>query len=145
MEFLGGRSAGIKEVEQMEENPVEKMLRELMTVTGLEREAKRQREVLELAIAEAYKEQMPVEGGAKTFEVEGIKFEVKTGYRFSADVEAIKALPCAALVLKTKTEFSDSQYKKLWEMNKEAAQAISDFVTATPSKPAVKVKEVANG
>ncbi len=127
------------------EETTQELLERLIRISGLEREAKREREELELQIYERYKEQLPAEGGAKTFEVDGVKFEVKTGYRFSADVEALKALPCASLVLKTKTEFSDSQYKKLWEMNKEAAQAISEYVTATPSKPAVKVKEVANG
>lgn len=127
-------------------NNVGEQLKALMAVTAEEREAKRNREELELQIYEAYKEALPAEGGAKTFECDGIKFEVKTGYRFSADVEAIKHMPYSELVLRTKTEFSDSNYKKLWEMNKEAAQAISAHVTATPSKPAVKVKEVvANG
>ncbi len=128
----------------MEEKTIE-LLERLMRISKLEREAKREREELELQIYERYKEELPAEGGAKTFEVDGVKFEVKTGYRFSADVEAIKGLPFGEKLLRTKVEFSDSQYKKLWEMNKDAAQAISEYVTATPSKPAVKVKEVANG
>jgi hypothetical protein len=124
---------------------IKELLKGLIEITAVEREAKATREAIEIQIYELYKESLPAEGGTKTFDVDGTKFEVKTGYRFSADVEALKALPCASLVLKTKTEFSDSQYKKLWEMNKDAAQAISEYVTATPSKPAVKVKEVANG
>jgi len=127
-------------------NNVGEQLKALMAVTAEEREAKRKREELELQIYEAYKEALPAEGGAKTFECDGIKFEVKTGYRFSADVEAIKGLPFADKLLRTKVEFVDSQYKKLWELNRDEAEQASQFVTATPSKPAVKVKEVvANG
>lgn len=124
---------------------IQELLERLMRISKLEREAKREREELELQIYERYKEEMPAEGGAKTFEVDGIKFEVKTGYRFSADVEAIKSLPFGEKLLRTKVEFVDSQYKKLWELNREEAEQASQFVTATPSKPAVKVKEVANG
>ena len=126
-------------------NNVGELLKSLMEITKAEREAKAARESVELQIYELYKEALPAEGGAKTFECDGIKFEVKTGYRFSADVEAIKGLPFADKLLRTKVEFVDSQYKKLWELNREEAEQASQIVTATPSKPAVKVKEVANG
>ena len=124
---------------------IKTLLERLMQCAAQEREVKRQREEVELEIFERYKEALPAEGGAKTFEVDGIKFEVKSGYRFSADVEAIKGLPFAEKLLRTKVEFVDSQYKKLWELNRAEAEQASQFVTATPSKPAVKVKEVVNG
>jgi hypothetical protein len=124
---------------------IKELLKGLIEITAVEREAKATREAIEIQIYELYKESLPAEGGAKTFEVDGVKFEVKTGYRFSADVEAIKGLPFGEKLLRTKVEFSDSQYKKLWEMNKDEAEQASQFVTATPSKPAVKVKEVVNG
>lgn len=117
-------------------------LKKLMEVSGTERQAKAQREQLEVAIADAMKEEMPAEGGTKTFECDGIRFEVKTGYRFSADIEAIKGLAFGEKLLKVKTEFSESAYRKLWEMNRAEAEQACPFVTATPSKPAVKVKEV---
>lgn len=120
------------------------LLEKLRYATALEQNAKKDREALEIEIASMMADKMPAGGGAKSFEHEGIKFEVKTGYRFSVDIEAIKQMPYCELVLKVKTEFIDSNYKKLWELNNEAAQAISAHVTATPSKPAVKVKEVTN-
>ena len=120
-------------------NELKEMLEKLETVSETERKAKAEREVIEAAIAETMAAEMPAGGGAKSFEREGFKFEVKTGFRFTADLEAIAKTDYAIMLIKTKREFSESAYKKLWEFNKMAAEEMSQFVTASPAKPSVRI------
>lgn len=121
-------------------NAINELLDKLETVSEEERTVKTERERLEVAIAEAMATEMPAGGGSKSFERDGFKFEVKTGFRFQADLEEIGKTDYAVMLIKTKREFSESAYRKLWDFNKTAAEAMSRFVTATPAKPSVKIK-----
>ena len=121
-------------------NGLNEMLEKLEAVSDVERKAKAERELIEAAIAEAVAAEMPAGGGSKSFERDGFKFEVKTGFRFQADLEEIGKTDYAVMLIKTKREFSESAYKKLWDFNKEAAESMSQFVTTSPAKPSVKIK-----
>lgn len=121
-------------------NALKEMLEKLETVSETERAAKAEREVIEAAIAEAMAAEMPAGGGSKSFERDGFKFEVKTGFRFQADLEEIEKTEHAATLVKTEKRFSDSAYRKLWEFNRAAAEAVARFVTVSPAKPSVKIK-----
>jgi hypothetical protein len=117
------------------------MLEDLSRVTAVEQQAKETREGLEIEIALVMREHMPTEGGAKTFETDGFKFEVKTGYRFIADLDGIAKLPFGQKLIRTSSTFDATAYKRLWEFNRADAETASKFVTASPAKPSVKIKE----
>jgi hypothetical protein len=102
--------------------------------------AKADRVQAEVEVAAIVAEKLPPEGGTRTLEEDGVKFEVKTGFNFRADVSAIKAV--APGLVKVREEFDDRAYKALWLENADEARRVSAYVTASPSKPYVKIKEV---
>jgi len=125
----------------MNEPTITPLLIDLKQAVAEEAAAKQRRIELEAQIADLYKNQLPEQGGSKTFEHGGIRFSVKQDYNFKANLPAIKTLPSAAQLIKTKEEFNTSAYKKLWEYNPTEAETVAAFVTATPGKPSVKIEE----
>ncbi len=119
---------------------LKEMLERLEAVTEVERKAKAERELLEAAIAGAMAAEMPAGGGSRSFERDGFAFDVKTGFRFQADIEALAKTDYAIMLIKTKREFSESAYRKLWDFNKTAGEAMSRYVTATPARPRVWIR-----
>ena len=119
------------------------LLAGLKAASAEESAAKQRRIDIEARIAGLYKSQLPPNGGSKTFRHEGLRFEVTQDYNFKADFDGLEKLPAevVAQLVRNKKEFVASAYKKLWDFNVEAAKAAAAFVTATPGKPSVKIKE----
>ena len=117
------------------------LLAALKQASAEEAAAKQRRIELEAQIAALYTNQLPEQGGSKTFTHEGVRFSVKQDYNFKADIAEIKTLPDACTLVRVKEEFDASAYKKMWQYNPAAAKAAAEFVTATPGKPSVKIEE----
>jgi len=121
------------------------MLGDLDVVLKKENEAKALRYELESKIAEIMNEYTPPDGGMRTFDMEGVKFTIKTGYSFRIEKDGVEKIQAIAPeVLRTKIELSDSAYRKLWVDDKKKATALSAFITATPSKPYVRLAGISN-
>jgi hypothetical protein len=112
----------------------------LAKVTEEEQTAKATRVSLEEEIAELYLGQLPEQGGSKTFTHEGVKFEVRRDFTFTADIEGIIGAGHSEDVLRVKTEFNASAYKSLCAEDPATAGRIAPFVSAKPGKASVKVK-----
>lgn len=117
------------------------LLRMIAEESKIENAARSARAYAETQIAELLKDELPPNGGTKTFDGYAMKFEVAIGWNFKGDVEAIKALPFADKVLETKTTFNETKYKKLFGLNADEANQIGAHVVCSPKKPAVKIKE----
>ena len=117
------------------------LLANLKKAFAEEATVKQRRIELEAQIADLYKNQLPEQGGSKTFEYGGFRFSVKQDYTFKADLEGIKTLPASATLIRVKEEFNAPAYKQIWKYNPIAAKAVAAFVTATPGKPSVKIEE----
>lgn len=103
--------------------------------------AREKRIALEEAIAEAYRDQIPPEGGTRTFTEGAIKFSVQCKFNLRCtDADALEAVDSKLVAIKKTV--NETAYKALWETNKDAALKASLYVIATPAKPRVTIKSV---
>jgi len=116
------------------------LLAALAAANEAENTAKERRTALEAEIAALHADKLPEKGGSKTFEHEGVRFEVKQDFTFKADLNGLRALDAAKHLIKTEEKFDASAYKKLWEFNPGSAAEAAAFVTMQPGKPSVKIK-----
>ena len=126
---------------ETQKTQAEILLEKLAIAKRAEEEAKNNRVSLELAIHAIYAKELPEKGGTKTFTEGGFKFEIKSDFNFkTTEIDAVKSL--APQLIKTKEEISATEYKKLWDTQPTLATKISAYITATPSKPSVTIKEI---
>ena len=123
------------------DDQINALLNVIATESAKEQSAKKARAAAELQIVQILNDELPADGGSKTFDRFGKKFEVQVGWNFKADIEAIAQLPFGHKVLDTKMVFSETNYKRLFETNADEAKQIVEFVACSPKKPAVKIKE----
>jgi len=116
----------------------------LMCAKHNEEDARNERVKIEEEIAE----QVPTdENGQKTIAVDDVKITVKRGLSYKADTVAItqlafdKGLQFAPIKTKTTTELDEKGYEWYKKNNKEAYDILSKYVTVTPRKVQVTIKE----
>ena len=122
----------------------EKLVKEFIRLKKKEAEFKSKRLDVESELLELYKAELP-EKGSKTSQVGDFKLTMKTGLKYTVDVDALRNADIPEDMLPVKLQpakyvFDPKAYEAIVSEGGEVANEVMEHVTVTPMKTSFSIK-----